>query len=601
MMVTRRDLIKMGILSSGGFVLLPAGGGFGRVSSFFSDNQFSSPRLDAFVDELPTFEELKEVGAFDPATIQPYAVPYIGSGTRYFEIAAVEREVKFHTQLGPTPVWAYVDKNNPPAATNRQLITFQFPKVVIGQPSGHGFLVRHHNFLTTAVRDFGHPTLTVHFHGGHQPAPADGFPADITSRPDGFPGHVVICPQGMVCCRSGEEPVDGVCPSGEAPHFYDYMYPLTDVGLQDFEAGRSIEPATSEDRPSFLWFHDHILDFTRTNVYRGLANVVPVHDDLDTGDESTGLRLPSGPHDLPLVLQDKIFDTSGALIFDPFNGDGFLGDTFLVNGVVQPFHRVERRKYRLRFLNGSNARINEIFLTNDVGNTFPMTMIATEGGLLRNPIPAVEHFTLAMAERFEVIVDFADPVFDGQTAIFIENRMAQSNGRKPDGVVSQGPKLLKFILDGPAIRTPDVPPVLRDRRPVDPDEIARATVRNIRMDRSHGVFTVNGEPIDIERPIAFPALDQPEIWHIENKAGGWWHPNHIHSEFQRVLLRNGQPPPPEEDGMSGNALKDTVLLRGGDSIDVFFKFRDFTGPFVSHCHNIEHEDMAMMARFDVVP
>src|SRR5204863_6919903 len=103
MMVTRRDLIKLGILGSGGFVLLPPGGGFVRVSSFFKDNQGSSPRLTPFVDELPSpreagqpqfFEELRPATPFDRETITPYALPYIGTGTRYFEIAAVEREVK---------------------------------------------------------------------------------------------------------------------------------------------------------------------------------------------------------------------------------------------------------------------------------------------------------------------------------------------------------------------------------------------------------------------------------------------------------------------------------------------------------------------------
>jgi len=53
--------------------------------------------------------------------------------------------------------------------------------------------------------------------------------------------------------------------------------------------------------------------------------------------------------------------------------------------------------------------------------------------------------------------------------------------------------------------------------------------------------------------------------------------------------------------VDGNALKDTILLRGGENVDVFLDFRDFAGPFVFHCHNMEHEDMAMMARFDVIP
>ena len=200
-------------------------------------------------------------------------------------------------------------------------------------------------------------------------------------------------------------------------------------------------------------------------MYRGLANIAPVFDEIDSDDETDpnpgALRLPSGTHDLPLVFQDKVFDISGALIFDPFNQDGFLGDTMLVNGVVRPFHAVSRRKYRVRFLNGSNARIYQMFLTNDLGQTFPMTQIATEGGLLAHPIKNVQTFTLAMAERVEVVVEFADPIFAGQQVIYIENRLAQTDGRKPDGVTSSGTKLLKFVLGNPEADPSQVPDTLR--------------------------------------------------------------------------------------------------------------------------------------------
>ena len=54
------------------------------------------------------------------------------------------------------------------------------------------------------------------------------------------------------------------------------------------------------------------------------------------------------------------------------------------------------------------------------------------------------------------------------------------------------------------------------------------------------------------------------------------------------------------DERDGNAKRDTVLLKGGDVVELYIKFRDFAGPFVFHCHNLEHEDMAMMARFDVI-
>ena len=577
-MVTRRDLLKMGILGTSGLVLLPAGGGFGRLLSKGSGAQ-RSPVLEPFVDPLPNTAFLTEQTSLPDIT--PYARPFVGATTRFFEISTEERFVKFHRDLPPTPVWAYVDPHAA-AVEPARLISFAFKHVTLGQPEGGGILIRHHNNLTTAPRDFGFPTLSPHFHGGHQPAAADGFPHNLVNRPADFPATVTI----------------------EPGHSYDYVHPLRDVGFNEPEG------PTSDERSCILWFHDHILDFTGQNVYRGLANVVPVFDEIDTENEADpsprALRLPSGAFDLTLVLQDKTFDHGGTLIFDPFNQDGFLGDTPAVNGVVQPFHETKRRKHIFRLLNGGNARIYELVLSNDLGQTFPMTLVATEGGLLSRPLPGVGSITLAMAERAAVVVDFADPIFSGQQVIYLENRMAQTNGRKPDGVIAQGVKLLKFILtdrvaDPSRVGIPDPITgelVLRPFAKVTPSEIAAAEMHSFTFDRSHGVFTINGKPVDIEHPVATIRRNTPQIWHLENKSGGWWHPIHIHSEFMRVLRRNGkQPPLNERDGV---ARKDTILLRGGENVDVFLKFRDYSGPFVFHCHNIEHEDMAMMARFDIV-
>ena len=468
-------------------------------------------------------------------------------------------------------MWTYVDPNG--AQASDRLLTVRFPEVRLGEAAGAGVVIRLHNQLTTAPRDFGFPTLTMHFHGGHQPSAADGFPHDIVNRPADFPAAVTIPPGGS----------------------YDYIYPFRDVGFLD-------GPETKEERASFYWFHDHILDFTGPNVYRGLASIAPVFDEIDTNDEEDdtpgALRLPSGACDLSLVLQDKVFDISGALIFDPFNQDGFLGDTMLVNGVVQPFHRINRRKYRLRFLNASTARIYQLVLTNAAGQKFPMTQIATEGGLLVHPIPNVSTFTVAMAERVEIVVDFGADIFNGQQEIYLENRMAQTDGRKPDGVVSSGPRLMKFILGDKVTDHSQVPDSLRPCAPIAQAELTAAEHRTFDLDRSDGVFTVNGKPIDIEKPTDLVPRGRPQIWHFRNNSGGWWHPVHVHSEFMRVLSRNGRRPAKNEaDGM---ARKDTILLRGGDRVDVFIKFRDYLGPFVSHCHNLQHEDMAMMARYDVV-
>ena len=140
------------------------------------------------------------------------------------------------------------------------------------------------------------------------------------------------------------------------------------------------------------------------------------------------LRLPSGDFDVPLVLQEKTFGPNGELVFDVFNLDGFLGEKFLVNGKVQPYLAVKRRKCRFRFLNGSNARIYQLFLADKNGKTYAMTQIATEGGLLSRPVRR-SSFLLGMAERVEVVIDFNDFAYPQFSELFIENRLLQEIGR----------------------------------------------------------------------------------------------------------------------------------------------------------------------------
>src|SRR5712692_3586933 len=118
-MITRRDLMKMGLLGTGTFLTLPAGGGYGRVSAFFDDAQ-RSPFLKPFVDPLPTLEPLSTpLSRPTTAQVTPYAAKYFSENdatlppphrkTQYFEIVAAERPVQFHRDLPDTAVWAYRD------------------------------------------------------------------------------------------------------------------------------------------------------------------------------------------------------------------------------------------------------------------------------------------------------------------------------------------------------------------------------------------------------------------------------------------------------------------------------------------------------------
>lgn len=164
-----------------------------------------------------------------------------------------------------------------------------------------------------------------------------------------------------------------------------------------------------------LWFHDHALGTTRLNVLGGVAAFYLLRDDKDTGKANNPLRLPAGGQELELVIQDRSFDTNGQLLYDdpsqtpnpeihPFWRPEFFGDVVTVNGKSWPFLQVEPRRYRLRFLNGSNARFYNLAFQG-TGAAPPMWQIGTDGGRLDAPVPLTS-LLIAPGERADVIVDF---------------------------------------------------------------------------------------------------------------------------------------------------------------------------------------------------
>jgi FtsP/CotA-like multicopper oxidase with cupredoxin domain len=564
-MLTRRELMKLGILS-GGFTLL--GSGSGRRTVLANDGLPASPALRPFVTSLPIPPSPPEVPSFLSPDCD--AGGFIGGGTRFFRLVEEEAFVSLHPDLPATSVWRYrpIDPFGARVDPWDFLVGPTF-RMRIAENCGEGAVVRKLNDLPANHVGFGVPTTTTHFHGGHHPASSDGFPDNVP----GIGFRPVI--------KTGEE--------------FDYVFPLRDPGFSDGAPDRT-------ERPSTMWYHDHLFDFTGPNVVKGLAGFYLVFDEKDSGDENDpnpdALRLPSGDFDIPLVVQDRRVGFDGQLIFDPLDHDGFLGDTFLVNGAVQPFLDVQRRKYRFRFLDGSNARFYRIFLNTSNGQTFPMTQIATEGGLLAAPIRGIQSFQIAPAERVEVVVDFSN--FPDNTTLFFENRLQQDDGRKPGGVLARGTPLLQLRVhgDSPAVDPSQVPSTLRPFAAISQAELANATPKEFKFERSDGAWVINGQLADLTNPLTTSKEGQGEIWHLES-GGGWAHPVHIHLEFFRVLLRDGKLPLlNEKDGM---AKKDTIVI-GSDFKDVhiFIKFRDYRGPFVFHCHNIEHEDMRMMARMDIL-
>ena len=516
-MLTRRELVKLGLLG-GGYTVLASGSGLRRV--FADDELPASPQLEPFQVSLPVPPEPVEATLPSPDC----------AASRSFHIVEEERSVQIHPALPATPIWGYRD------ATQSAWNFVLGPTFRVRMNEG-GVVVRMTNNLPDhpagfpdPLRGFGVNRMTTHLHGGHHPSRSDGFPDNINSF---FDDNKTSRFQRFV---------------SEPGQSYDYCYPLLDPGFSTHEADAT-------ERPSTLWYHDHFFDFTGPNVYRGLAGFFLVFDDLDTGNEATGLMLPSnkftsqgvtndvGPFDIPLVLQDKRVDSFGRLIYDPLDHDGFLGDTFFVNGAVQPYlANVQRRKYRFRFLNGSNARFYRIFLTNSSGQTFPMDQIATEGGLLAAPIRNIQSFQIAPAERVEVVVNFKD--FPDKTNLFLENRLAQDDGRKPGDVLSRGTQLLQLRVQGtsPAADPSQVPNVLRQFAAISAQELAGARRREFKFERTDGAWAINGRFADLEHALTTSVRNRGEIWHLDS-GGGWAHPVHIHLEFMRILSRDGKLPP----------------------------------------------------------
>jgi FtsP/CotA-like multicopper oxidase with cupredoxin domain len=318
----------------------------------------------------------------------------------------------------------------------------------------------------------------------------------------------------------------------------------------------------------------------------GLAAFYLLHDPHEQA-----LPIPHGAYDVPLVIRDAMFTSSGELIFDDRGESGMFGDVILVNGRPWPRMPVERRKYRFRLLNASVSRSYELAL--DTGE--PFTVIATDGGLM--PAPA-ETATLrhGMAERYEVVIDFA--------RYRVGQRVVLRNlGPKNNIDFDTTDVVMAFDVVGDATDTSnnEIPAVINPENEVMRLEPADAVAtRHMRFKREGGQWTIDGQRWEdvvnsgFTKTVANPRLGDVEIWELENSSGGWFHPVHIHLIDFKVLDRNGQPPFPYERGP-----KDVVYVGENETVRVLMRFGPHLGRYMMHCHNLVHEDHDMMVQFEV--
>ena len=218
---------------------------------------------------------------------------------------------------------------------------------------------------------------------------------------------------------------------------------------------------------------------------------------------------------------------------------------------------------------------------------------------------------IAVAERVDIIVDFGKIA---ASRIYIVNRLEQVNGRGPTGnVLTPGTPVVQINIGNSAPDFSVDPSVYAPggktmRTLPDPDfnallaKAAKAPTRSWRFERGNGGWMVNGQFFDENRVDAAIPVGAEETWIIQNPGGSWRHPIHIHFEERRVLTRNGVAVQPNTqlNACVDYSRKDVIELNTSEEVRIFMRFRDMKGRYVMHCHNVVHEDHAMMIRWDIV-
>ncbi|MEU4158713.1 multicopper oxidase family protein [Actinoplanes sp. NPDC026670] len=394
--------------------------------------------------------------------------------------------------------------------------------------------------VVTVRNELPVPTST-HLHGGVTPAESDGFPTDL------------ILPAGYSPGPPGHHGASG----RHHDTTRDYTYP---VG----------------QRAATLWYHDHRMDFTGPQVWRGLAGLFLITDEIEAA-----LPLPRDDRDLPLMICDRSFAADGSLRYpqrdmthpgaDGIFHAGIFGDVILVNGAPWPRAEVAAVRYRLRLVNGSNARRYRLSLSAGT-----ITQIGSDAGLLATPLPRKD-VLLAPGERADVIADFTGLPAGAEVT------MTNTLGEGPTADV------MRFVITGPAPDDSRIPATLTTPETLDRTQAVAERQFDFRF--GGGRWTINGQPYDPAATICSVREGTVELWRF---TSDFHHPVHVHLGHFQVLSRGAGGPEPGDAGW-----KDTVDVRPYETVQVLVDFTGHRGRYMLHCHNLEHEDMAMMANFDI--
>lgn len=561
----------------------------------------ASPAMDKWVDPLPV-----------PPVAQEKYNPAYSSWADYYEITMQASQHQFNAAMGPATVWTYGQPGRDPVLLGPTIVARSGRPVVVKYinklpTDPDAFPLKSAIDATLPGWDVPSGAAIPHLHGGHTAARYDGTPMQWWTA-DG---------------KRGED-----------------FSGTTFTYVND-------QPA------SLLWYHDHTMGSTRFKPYLGLAAAYVLFDKVDTGTTINGQRVPSGygRYHLPLVLQDKQFSDDGSLYYPtvgisvvhPVWVPEFFADTPVVNGKAYPYLDTQPRRYRLRLLNGSQARFYD--LSFDTGaQDLPFWVIGSEQGLLPKPVEKTQ-LLIAPGERYDVIVDFSKLPLG--TDVMLHN---DANEPYPDGDAPQVIDMMEFKIDAavPA-NDPDlsVPPA-KLKLPAVPRLAAQPGIapRDIVLKENTDEFD---NPVEVllngyhfmDPTTDFVKAGTTETWRWINLTVDA-HPMHPHLVASQVVNRQaidvpgyttawqtyldsgrdpklkprlgdflvGDPIPPAPEEMG---WKDTVKAYPGMVTRTRAKFTlpwtsalDYDprsgsyGDWVYHCHILEHEENDMMRPFAIV-
>jgi FtsP/CotA-like multicopper oxidase with cupredoxin domain len=546
----------------------------------------------------------------DPLPI-PGVMPEVTPGSNYYEVGAYQIQQQLHSQLPPTTVYGYGTSQATASYPGATFVVRRGVPISVKWtnhlPSPHILEYAFDSTIPKAETTTGIPIVT-HVHGAEVEPQSDGGP--MTWFTPGF-------------AEKGDDWTKEV---------------LTYANTQ---------------LPATIWYHDHAFGYTRHNVYAGLAGFYLV---TDPGNEPAGL--PTAPYDMGLAIQDRMFTTDGQLWY-PNEGETsihpvwipeFFGDVMLVNGKVWPYLNVEPRKYRFRFLNGSQARFYSMALadrtTSAPGPAF--YQIGTDGGYLAEPVllndPNDRHsprLVMAPGERADVVIDFS--AYAPGTEFILKNtaKAPFPSGEAPNPQ-TVGQIMLLRVVEPTGTDASVLPAQLTTvTRLSNPTKTRVMTLNELMAEGGPIGALLNGMTFHDAPATEYPELGSTEMWEVVNMTGDT-HPIHLHLVQFQILNRqkinlaryehafNDANPVlpaqtytevPVEPYLKGKPVpadanergwKDTFRMNPGEVTRVLIRFapQDETPSYVFdataepgyvwHCHILEHEENDMMRPYHLV-